>query len=1034
MSFTIYTAGDASFLSEVFNSVAMVSGSGAIASVAAVGALVTVLLLGFRAILEGGRAIRFEELFLGFIVYMVAFYPTTTVLIEDGYTGHVHPVDNVPLGPAAAGWAVSSVGYKLTTIFETGYRFSGHGSNDTLHRFAEPLELLTRLRSSSANPLLMNAWNAPFGANADVRRSWENYFKHCSLVKVDLGLITIDQMIHGDVMEVTRFDSDIYGTQLFLGPQGGSEHTCADAHTLLVQATNIATAPGSQADQILQAMITQGAEHDQVGGTVSATDKLTTAVSPLLGYGLDIQKFVNATILEPVFADAAEGKYKDMQDVASAIAFRQSLMQRNTQWAQEASAFMTVIRPAMTFFEGFVYAVTPMLAMLFVMGRFGMGLAGKYLQTIFWVQLWLPILSICNLYIRNAAEKQILATFSQADTFGLMNFQSFYAANNIAEIAESWLAVGSMLAAATPMLAFFLVSGSSYAFSNIAGRLGGQDHFDEKQVTPDTVNVGAAHDVAAMMKHSVGGGGMLSGTDGFVGEVSISEGYANELSSATANERAAQKGFTNSLSNAFKESVGQGREFSTIQGFTQAGMFSGSKTTGLDSSEVDSISKQFGVDRSVVEQNIKSVGASASLGLKIPGTEIGAGLTASTGKNWTQSEQERYADAITNAASQALSKGMGASLMEQMSNSIAQQGAEKFMSGAQSETAQQLSESAQAYNATREQLSKVSSRKDGYTNSQKYKYNEVGASIHRAGLGARLAGIIGSDSALNNAANNSSNMFAQAHGMSGNVARNAGMFNAVMQHGTSDQRLEALSLLSEATGGMSANGPLVDNSGLNGVDYGSVTPMAVQQLADQSGQKVAQADLAAAYSSGGAGVINTRNQERDRDSAMQTLERLANTPLSAATKLNATNLRSAEQTAISEAYRLSGGNSVITNSLLRAGNLSANQMSGRVDDFNNDLAPKLSAGAQGYLMEVRLGGNMPEYTEPAYQKWRDEYAERDASGSIMRNSDGSAVLSAENEKHLGVNKAILDKHQHTDSATAGVEIGAMSLANQRFGR
>ena len=82
MSFTIYTAGDATFLTEVFNSVAMVSGSGAIASVAAVGALVTVILLGFRAILEGGRAIRFEELLLGFVVYMIAFYPTTTVLVE----------------------------------------------------------------------------------------------------------------------------------------------------------------------------------------------------------------------------------------------------------------------------------------------------------------------------------------------------------------------------------------------------------------------------------------------------------------------------------------------------------------------------------------------------------------------------------------------------------------------------------------------------------------------------------------------------------------------------------------------------------------------------------------------------------------------------------------------------------------------------------------------------------------------------------------------------------------------------------------
>lgn len=134
MSFTIYTAGDASFLEEVLNSVAMVSGSGAIASVAAVGALVTVIILGFRSIMEGGKSIRFEELLLGFIIYMISFYPTTTALIEDGYSGNVHVVDNVPLGPVVAGWAVSSVGYKLTKIFETGYRFTSHGSADSLHQ------------------------------------------------------------------------------------------------------------------------------------------------------------------------------------------------------------------------------------------------------------------------------------------------------------------------------------------------------------------------------------------------------------------------------------------------------------------------------------------------------------------------------------------------------------------------------------------------------------------------------------------------------------------------------------------------------------------------------------------------------------------------------------------------------------------------------------------------------------------------------------------------------------------------------------
>lgn len=1031
MSFTIYTAGDATFLSEVFNSVAMVSGSGAIGSVAAVGALVTVLLLGFRAILEGGQAIRFEELLLGFVVYMVAFYPTTTVLVEDGYTGHVHPVDNVPLGPAVAGWAASSVGYKLTSIFETGYRFSAHGSNDSLHRFAEPLELLMRLRSSATNPLVMSAWNGQLGPYADMRRSWENYYKHCTLIKVDLGLTTIDKIIHGDFLEATKFDSEIYGTQLFLDRQGGTEHTCADAHILLREATALATVPGSQSDQLMHAFLTKGLEEGGWGVGMSATDKMEAQASPLLGYAVDIQKYMQATVLDPVFNDAVEGRYQDMQDVAAAIAFRQSLAQRNTQWSQESTAFMTVIRPAMTFFEGFVYAITPMMAMLLVMGRFGMNLAGKYLQTVFWVQLWLPILSICNLYIRNAADKQIQATYSQAASFGNLNYESFYMVNNIPEVVESWLAVGSMLAAATPMLSFFLISGSAYAFTNIAGRLSGQDHFDEKQVSPNAVNMGAVNDVAPMMSHTIGGGGVLSGTAGYTQEVSISEGYANELSSARSNELAAQKGFSNTFSSAMKESVSQGKGFQTLNSLSKSGIFSESKTAGLDQSEIEKVAKQHGVSSSTVAQHVMSVGAAATAGFKIGG--FGASVSAETKQNWSEEQQKKYDETIASLAQQSLSKGMGTSLMDQLSEGFSRQGSESFMSGAESSTTRQLTESAQKHQATREQYAQLSSKKDGYTNTQKYKYNEVGANLHTAGLGSKMAALAGSSKELNDAAIGYENMFRQRFGWSPEVARNAGMFNAVMQHGTSDQRLAALGLLSEATGGYNASGPLVDNSHLTGVDPSSIQRQGVGAVEDLSGIQVGSANMDQLFKDGGAKVVREHNASLDRKVGLDALERQAGSAVPMSAKLNAQTLANTHTEALVGAIKAGNVDGPVSSAVLRAATLQGNTQVGRTQEFANDLAPLLSKGAADYMAEVRLGGGFAEYTEPAYQAWRDEFAERDAHGNIMRDESGSAILSASNERVLALNKAIIDRNANTNSAYAEREIGQMSMSNQRLG-
>lgn len=1030
MSFTIYTAGDATFLTEVFNSVAMVSGSGAIASVAAVGALVTVILLGFRAILEGGRAIRFEELLLGFVVYMIAFYPTTTVLVEDGYTGHVYPVDNVPFGPAAAGWAVSSIGYKLTTIFETGYRFSAHGSDDSLYRFAEPLELLMRLRSTGSNPLLMNAINTELGPHADFRRSWENYYKDCTLIKVSLGLTTPDAIIHGNAMSSVAFESEIYGTQLFLGIRGGSEHTCADAYRFLVEALTTHTAPGSQLDQIMHSLITKGANDDEWGSSKSAADILSNEKSSILGYSVNVQEYVQATILNPIFNDAVEGRYREMQDVAAAIAFRQSIMQRNTQWSQEASAFLTVIRPAMTFFEGFVYAVTPMLAMLLVMGRFGMTLAGKYLQTIFWVQLWLPILSICNLYIRNAAEKQINATFAQAESFGSVTFESFYMVNNIPEIAESWLATGSMLAASTPMLAFFLISGSSFAFSNIAGRLGGQDHFDEKQVAPDAVKVGAVHDASALMKHTPGGGGYTEGSQGYTPEISLSEGYDNQLQQAITDEKAAQVGFQNTFSQAFKTSVGQGNAYSEMQSLMEQGAFSTSQTKGFDESQVEAIAKKFDVSSEDVKQSMMKVGAAAQLGFKIPGTEIGAGLSAEKSQSWSNSEKKAFGEAISQATQSALSNGMGTSLMDQVAEATVKQGGQTFTSGMSSETADQLTQSAQQYRATREQTSRLSSQKDGFSDTQKFKYNEVGGLIHKAGLGGQMASIIGNDKGLIADANKSQDMFqSSSFGWSEPVARNAGMFNAIMQNGSIDQKVAALGLLAESTGRSGPQGQAVDTSHVTGVGAGEVQKRGVRQLdPGMSLTMPEKRDLGAEFEAAGKNVEQTRTDKIDRGAAMEGIAGIVNNPVPFNAQINKNQVTMTPDDALALAM---GGFS--GEALGRAGSLNANSNSGRSGSFDNELAPMLSPGAASYLQEVRLGGNHDTYVGQAYQNWRDEFAVPDANGNIERDASGSAILTPENEQVLAANKAVLDRHQYTNDGFARTEIGALSMHNKAFG-
>ncbi len=139
----------------------------------------------------------------------------------------------------------------------------------------------------------------------------------------------------------------------------------------------------------------------------NALTKLTDSLQAMGATTTSSIDYLKAAVLEPLYYEAAAGRYQDLRDYGSALMVNQAIQQRNTQWAAEQSMFMTVVRPMLTFFEGFIYAITPIIAFIIVMGSFGLQLAGKYVQTILWIQLWMPVLSIINLFVHTAASNEM---------------------------------------------------------------------------------------------------------------------------------------------------------------------------------------------------------------------------------------------------------------------------------------------------------------------------------------------------------------------------------------------------------------------------------------------------------------------------------------------------------------------------------------------------------------------------------------------------------------------------------------------------
>lgn len=550
-AFSIYSIGDSAFLEQILIAVSMITGTGDFEKMVSIGLLLGVLMICIQSVFQGAKQINFQQVFIGWILYACFFGPTTTVTIEDAYTGQVRVVANVPIGVGFAGGIISNVGYTITNLFETGYGVIV--PNVTESHFSETLKLLNDVRRRAYDTGVFTALNAANGGGyVDVRRSWNNYIRECTLTKVDLNLMSLDELMNRSTDSALRFNSQLYGTRLYLSTSNpdGTDYTCTDGWVSLSAATANLSSP-----------VVVDALNNLLGINTSSGDNAITKISDALqAMGATTTSsidYLKAAVLEPLYYEAAAGRYQDLQDYGSALMVNQAIQQRNTQWATEQSMFMTVVRPMLTFFEGFIYAITPIIAFIIVMGSFGLQLAGKYVQTILWIQLWMPVLSIINLFVHTAASNEM----SSLSASGL---NSMYALSSTGDVLQHWIATGGMLAAATPVISLFIVTGSTYAFTSLASKIGGSDHVDEKIQTPDLLKQGPVMQSQPAFSHNQFSGSIANGAESMISTFSLGSTLASGVSSAQALQSQKSEAFQSTLGRGFSDGVSQEQAYSRL--------------------------------------------------------------------------------------------------------------------------------------------------------------------------------------------------------------------------------------------------------------------------------------------------------------------------------------------------------------------------------------------------------------------------------------------------------------------------------------
>ncbi|RME59381.1 hypothetical protein D6779_04565 [Candidatus Parcubacteria bacterium] len=715
MDFTIYTLADPAFMEASLNGLAIFTAGGNFTAMVAVGMLIGVLLVYFKSIFKGAQNLGVGEIFVAMLIYLIAFQPTARVAIESIRTGEVRIVDNVPLGVAATGWIVSTVGKATLQTMQDAYDPIGKLGN---FNYAEPLRVLNYARKGANDPEFwrnVDNYARSIGyPNADIRQSFTNYITDCTITKLKLGPgvtggMTPNELVTQPLKDALKLDSNVFYTKLVLYGNSADDQTCSEGFdkiwTILESAVSQPYVAGSTSNPITY--LTNVAK-DIIRDPNTSGESISTKLSDVmnqLGWSLnDGHAFMIAHAIKPALIDGFTAEYTYSGDTTSAVMMNQALLQRNTQWAAEYSMFTQVMDPMIAFVEVFLYAITPILAFLMVMGSFGMNLITKFIMLAFWVWLWYPILSIVNLYLDTAIK-------SKAQYIG-PTLDSFYASQELGFLTENWIGIAGLMGGATPLLALLVLTGSVYAMTTLTQRMAGKDHVDEKITTPDAAQSASVMQQQTMWQRNPFG--ITLGDGSYTPKVNLASVASTGYSTAHAHAETASETFNSllgqSINNAVTSSDG-------VQRMTALGKL----TDGFDqkskaevSNLASQIQSQFGIDskysdavKGVVTATLSgslSASRAAQVLNKLKGGEksistTGAGSASSaisaSGQNSTGFSAEEATSKLKNIMDNAsLSSDTSAGIRESLQHQMADNSNSSYIKTFGKENSEQLTDAA----------------------------------------------------------------------------------------------------------------------------------------------------------------------------------------------------------------------------------------------------------------------------------------------------------------------------------------------------
>lgn len=663
MSVDIWCIGDLNYFVAVLNSLAMVAQSGLFEDLVRLGLILAVLAVMLQAVFMGNLSggLPLGRFIVAWVLFKLLFGTTATVWVYDTYSLQSMQVDNVPYGVAFVGSVASKVAHEITETLEQAFSTPSMTNNG----FAAPLVVLSQVRQ-----LYQGLGKIQDGK---VQKTLVEYVQKCTSVGIQLGTINGDSLQYQEnPWQAMKFDSGIYYAMTWLpgDPPGGTLRTCTEAWNAIDNYLSGNFFYDWQG--YLQIVFCQ-----QNNLTCDPQQTVQNALDALVTQQQDARNYMLAAVLLPAFEQGQINFNSELGKPELSVIIGQAREQRNVQWKAEASIFATVVRPMMAFFEGFMYAITPFMALLVAFVPSGLGLIFKYFSMFIWVQLWMPILAILNHYLQMIVQQKLTALVTQ----GGIAFTSIQGQLIGVSNLSDWLATAGMLASSTPAISLALLFGGAVTMTHLAGRLQSGDYVNEKIAAPDVVQPGAVMSMASRYQHDGTMGGRITGAEAVVPRIEVSEAATQTLQSSAAQVATAQQ--------SFREAVGRMAAHGALGSYGLSHRLQ--STSGLEAhsgERFDSTAAfaqmqghDLGLNQAETQQltGILSANAAGSLSLSASGMAVGgtqgkgslsgeAGLRGQLQSTFGADKAQRIMDSIQTNLNLSGNKSLQAAIDEKMSS------------------------------------------------------------------------------------------------------------------------------------------------------------------------------------------------------------------------------------------------------------------------------------------------------------------------------------------------------------------------------